>query len=191
MWSLVASLLAMALLATIALMVDTHAQQSVQQLALTRAEQQSALLLAQFAAAAKTYANQQNGAVQNPITVPTLINAGALPASFPSVDAMGLTFKAQVGNVSSGAIPVIAWADGVPTQLYGFNVQAVFPSVALHVAQDAAAAQQNAGALVGTIQNASGRPALQLPFATQTMDLSGTFPGLNVNSPDAAVVYMQ
>jgi len=187
MWTLVASLFAMALFAIVALMVDSHTTDAIQQAALARAENQSGLLLAQFAAAARADAASKGYTQGTAITVQTLINDGALPPGFSVSDAFGLPFKAVVGQTSAGSIPVVAWTDGSPLQLFGLPVNSqTLQGVELQVAQNALAAQQNAGAMAGISQGA----ALQLPFASSAMNLSATFPGWSPANPNAAVVYM-
>ena len=187
MWTLVASLFAMAIFAIVALMLDSHATAAIQSAALSRAEIQSGQLLAQFAAAARADASAKGYSQGKVLTVQTLQNDGALPTGFPPGDALGLTFKAQVGAVTSGSTPVVAWTDGTPIQLFGLPVNTMtLQGVEMQVAQNALAAQQNTGALVGTANGS----ALKLPFASTAMNLSATFPGWSPNAPNATVVYM-
>ncbi len=188
MWTLVASLFAMAIFAIVALMVDQHTTDAIEQAALARAEVQSGLLLGQFAAAAKSDAQAKGYTQGQQITVSTLINDGALPAGFPATDTFGLTFKALVGATSSGSTPVVAWTDGAPTNLYGLPVDSqTLQGVELQVAQNALVSQQNTGAIVGIAASGSG---LQMPFAQSPISLSSTFPGWSVNNPNATVVYL-
>lgn len=187
MWTLVASLFAMALFAIVALMVDSHATDAIQQAALSRAQVQSGQLLAQFAAAARSDAAAKGYGAGTMMTVATLQNDGALPPGFPQADAFGLTMKAIVGQTAQGSTPVAAWTDGSPLHLYGLPVNSqTLQSVEMQVAQNALAAQQNSGAIVGVAQGA----ALQMPFAASAMNLSAVFPGWSVSSPNAAVVYL-
>jgi type II secretory pathway pseudopilin PulG len=196
MWTLVASLFAMALFAIVALMIDSHAMTSIQQAALEQAEVQSGQLLAQFAAAARSDAAAKPYGSGTLITVATLQSDGALPAGFPPGDAFGLQFMAQVGQTqtSSGVTPVIAWTNGRPLNLYGLPVDnspgalKILQGVELQVAQNALAALQNAGALAGiAVPSAS---SIQLPFSSQ-VDLSSAFPNWSIGNPNATVVYMQ
>lgn len=187
MWTLVASLFAMAIFAIVALMLDSHATAAIQDAALSRAQIQSGQLLAQFAAAARSDAAAKGYPQGQSITVQTLQNDGALPAGFPSGDAFGLTFKAMVGATTPGSTPVVAWTDGTPINLFGLPINAVsLQGVEMQVAQNALAAQQNTGAMVGTANGAS----LQMPFAQTAVNLGAIFPGWSVNVPDATVVYM-
>lgn len=195
MWNLVASLIAMALFAIVALMVDTHATQAIEQAALTRAQAQSALLLAQFATAAHNDAIAKGYGQGTAITVQTLIADGALPSGFPPTDALGLTFQARVGNVSGTAVPLVAWTSGMPTQLFGLPVNSqTLASVELQVAQNAAAAQQNSGAMVGVADTSppGGAPpytALRMPLSLAGLPVTSMVPSFSVSTPAALVLY--
>lgn len=187
MWTLVASLFAMALFAIVTLMVDSHATDAIEQAALSRAQVQSGQLLAQFAAAARSDAAAKGYPQGTLITVASLQNDGALPPGFPISDAFGLQMKAVVGQTSAGSIPVVAWTDGSPLHLYGLPVNTMtLQSVEMQVAQNALAALQNSGTIVGVAQGSG----LQMPFASSPMSLAATFPGWSVASPNAAVVYL-
>ncbi len=188
MWPLIATLLAMAIFAVVALMVDAHTTDAIEQAAIARAEVQSGQLLGQFAAAAHADAVAKGYTQGQQMTVSTLISDGALPAGFAATDAFGLTFKALVGATSAGSTPVVAWTDGAPTSLYGLPVNAqTIQGVELQVAQNALVSQQNAGAVVGIAASNGG---LQMPFASSPISLSSTFPGWSVSNPDATVVYL-
>lgn len=187
MWTLVASLFAMAIFAIVALMLDSHATAAIQEAALSRAEIQSGQLLAQFALAVRTDAASKGYPQGTQITVQTLQNDGALPTGFPQSDALGLTFKAMVGATSQGSTPIVAWTNGTPLSLFGLPLNTTtLQGVEMQIAQNALAAQQNTGAIAG-IANGSG---LQMPFASSSINLSATFPGWLVNAPNAVVVYM-
>ncbi len=188
MWTIVASLFAMALFAIVALMVDAHTTEAIQQAALSRAEVQSGQLLGQFAAAAHADAVAKGYTQGQQMTVSTLISDGALPAGFVATDAFGLTFKAMVGATAAGSTPVVAWTDGAPTSLYGLPVNAqTIQGVEIQVAQNALVSQQNTGAVVGVAASGGG---LQMPFSSSPISLSSTFPGWSVSNPDATVVYL-
>jgi type II secretory pathway pseudopilin PulG len=187
MWTLVASLFAMAIFAIVALMLDSHATAAIQEAALSRAQIQSGQLLAQFASAARTDAASKGYTQGTQMTVQTLQNDGALPAGFPPGDAFGLSFKALVGATSAGSTPVVSWTDGTPINLFGLPINSItLQGVEMQVAQNALAAQQNTGAIVGTANGA----ALKMPFASSAINLSATFPGWSLVTPNAAVVYM-
>lgn len=187
MWNLVASLFALAIMAIVALMADSHATAAIQEAALSQAEAQTGQLLAQFAAAARADAAARGYSAGTQMTVPMLIQDGALPPGFPAVDPFGMTLTAVVGQTAAGSVPVLAWSGSAPTNFYGLTPgPQTYRGVFLQVAQNAAASQQNSGALYGV----SSAGQLLMPFANTPVDLSSVFPGVTVPDAMPMVAYM-
>ena len=191
MWTILAAIVAMALFSVIALSVDENVQTQLQNAVVSKAEQQSALMLAQFANASHQYAQSSGSSSGFQITVQTLVGAGNLPNGFPLTDAFGQPFVAVVGNTSSTATPVAAYYNAPPSNLKGIPVNVRTIGVTeMRIAQNAAATQQLGLAQVG-VAPGNGQSALQLPFSTTTMGLSSVLPGFRPNFATAAIVYLK
>ena len=193
MWTLLATIFAMAIFGLIALSVDQNMANQIQMAVVSKAEQQSALLLGQFAQAAHAYAQTNAAPAGTQITVPTLIAAGNLPNGFPTVDPFGQSPQAVVGTTSATTTPVAAWFAAAPTDLKGLNnTPAVVTGVELRIAQNASAMQSTAAAQYGIAAGAAAPyTALQMPFSPAQIQITSTVPGFSAGFQSAAVVYLQ
>lgn len=195
MWSIIASLLAIAVFASVALMVNDRTAQAIQDATLRKASEQSAALLSQFSRSAHQDALSLSKPAGTVILVSDLINDGVLPAGFPTANPLGQTMRAVVGTTSPNSAAVAAWYDSAPTKLFGRPINAsTVTLLSLEIAQSAAAMQQNTGALFGVADTSppgSGAPytAIRMPFAATAQNATTAVPAFSSSVHSAVALY--
>lgn len=196
MWSIIASLLAIAVFASVALIVNDRSVQAIQDATLRKASEQSAALLSQFSRTAHQDALSLSKPTGTSIMVSDLISDGLLPAGFPTTNPFGQTMRAVVGTTSPNSAAVAAWYDSAPTTLFGRPINAsTVTLVSLEIAQSAASMQQNTGAIFGVADTsppggAAPYTAIRMPFASTAQTATTTVPAFSSSVPSAVAIYL-
>ena len=193
MWNVLASIFAIIIFALITLSVDDNMSAQIQSAMLSKAEQQSAVLLALYAQAAHAYAQANNLPSGTTVSLSTLQSAQYLPGGFPTANAFGQQFTAVVGTTSATAEPIAAWFSTAPLDLKGSpNTPLMQQSVALKIAQDASVVQSNSAVQYGVAAGgAAPYTQIQLPFSTALVNVTSTVPSFSSPTQGAMALYLQ
>jgi hypothetical protein len=195
MWTIVATVLAIAIFAKIVFIGEDKSFRAIRDSALANATQSAGVQIASFARAARTYSQTNSLSDGTTISVSNLTDANLLPIGFPATTPFKQTLEAKVGTSPS---VVVAYATGT-LDLSAFGIDSsVLQNQQSVMWKAATVAQTNlenvTGVMVGisatsSLSGAAPYTYLWQPFAGSGFAVTTYVPAFSVTNPTAVVLF--
>lgn len=195
MWTIIATVLAIAIFAKIVFIGEERSFRAIKDAALTNATQSAGAQIASFARAARTYSQTNSLSAGTTISVSNLTGANLLPSGFPATTPFKQTLEAKVGTSPS---VVVAYATGTPN-VSAFGIDAsVLQNQQAVMWKVATVAQTNLENVTGVTVGISAASSLSgsapytylwQPFAGSGFLVTTYVPAFSTANPTAVVLF--